>query len=299
MIVEAGGWPPSAICTERREPFQFTPSCYSPSPSWPLAIPMAPPKRFSTAKKGKARQEGPGSPPAKRGRGRPRKHPTAPAAASRGRGNSPLRSGGRPAAIERYAGAARPPRPRFRSAEVLPEFVVWSADPTSTWLQLPCFFVDELPAGARGGLWLQADGCCSRASWASLEVSASGNAVLTRGWQTFARARGLSRRCTLHFKFDGDTTLYVRVFGEDGRRAGCCPEDDDSGRAPSLGVDRDEDGGRRGGCRARGSPSFGDSSSVSSSSSGGRDHPPCRPARLGEGSGPVRRCASVKREEGI
>ena len=49
----------------------------------------------------------------------------------------------------------------------------------------------------------------------------------------FARARGLSRWCTLYFKFDGDATLYVRVFREDGRRAGCYPEDDDRDRLPS------------------------------------------------------------------
>ena len=190
-----------------------------------------------------------------------------------------------------------PPRPRFRSAEVLPEFVVWSADPTSTWLQLPRFFVGELPSGAPGGLWLQADGCCSKASWASLEVSVAGNVALTRGWQMFARARGLSQRCTLHFKFDDDATLYVRVFEEDGRRAGCCPEDDDRGRVPSPGVDRDEDGGRRVVSGVRGSPNFGDSPSDSSSSIGGRDQPPHCHARLEGGSGSVRRRASVKREK--
>ena len=48
---------------------------------------------------------------------------------------------------------------------------------------------------------------------------------LAHGWKAFARARGLSERCTLHFKYDRLATLYVRVFGEDGRRAGCCPED--------------------------------------------------------------------------
>ena len=192
----------------------------------------------------------------------------------------------------------RPPRPRFRSAEVLPEFVMWSADPSSTRLQLPRFFVGELSAGTRGGLWLQADGCCSRASWASLEVSASRNAVLTRGWQTFARARGLSWRCTLHFKFDGDATLYMRVFGEDGRRARCCPEDDDCDRAAGPGVDQDEGNGRHVGSGAWGSPRFGESPSGSCSSSSGRDQPPRRRARLGEGSGSARRRASVKREEG-
>ena len=66
-----------------------------------------------------------------------------------------------------------------------------------------------------------------------------GNAVLAHGWQTFARACGLGRRCTLHFKYDGVATLYVRVFGEDGRRAGCCPED--SGGDDELGLDGGRD----------------------------------------------------------
>ena len=45
-------------------------------------------------------------------------------------------------------------------------------------------------------------------------------------------------------------------------------------------------------------PSFGSSPSDGSSSSGGRDQPPRRRARLEGGSGPSRRRASVKREEG-
>jgi len=47
---------------------------------------MAQPKRYSAAEKGKARREGPDSPPPKHGRGRLRKHPVSPAAAPRGRG---------------------------------------------------------------------------------------------------------------------------------------------------------------------------------------------------------------------
>ena len=43
-------------------------------------------------------------------------------------------------------------RPRFHSAEVLPEFVVWSENLAGNWLQLPRFFVDELPASSPGGL---------------------------------------------------------------------------------------------------------------------------------------------------
>ena len=77
---------------------------------------------------------------------------------------------------------ARPPRSRFHSVEVLPEFVVWSENPAGNWPQLPRFFSDELPASDPGGLWLEADGCCSRASWVAVEVSVAGNVALARGW---------------------------------------------------------------------------------------------------------------------
>ena len=77
---------------------------------------------------------------------------------------------------------ARPPRPRFHSAEVLPEFIVWSENPPGTWLQLPRSFAGELPTPSPGGLWLQADGCCSKASWVTVEVFVAGNVALARGW---------------------------------------------------------------------------------------------------------------------
>ena len=74
---------------------------------------------------------------------------------------------------------ARPPRLRFHSAEVSPEFIVWSENPAGNWLQLPRFFTGELPASGPGGLWLQADGCCSKASWVAVETSTAGNIVLS------------------------------------------------------------------------------------------------------------------------
>ena len=120
---------------------------------------MAPSKRFSAAEKGKAPREGPGSPAPKRGHGRPRKHTMTPAMAPRSRGGAAARGGGRsgrdsPVDEGRRAVVARPPRPRFHSAEVLPEFVVWSEDPAGNWLQLPRFSADELPASGPDGLWL-------------------------------------------------------------------------------------------------------------------------------------------------
>ena len=169
---------------------------------------------------------------------------------------------------------ARPPRPRFHTAEVSPEFVVWSENLASNWLQLPRFFADKLPASGPSGLWLQADGCCSKASWVAVETSAAGNIALARGWQTFARARGLGRRCTLHFRYTDGAALYVRVFGEDGRRAGCCPEANDGEEVLGLGDGGDEDEGEPALGGNRISSSYGGSSSGYSSNSGGYAQPP-------------------------
>ena len=151
---------------------------------------------------------------------------------------------------------------------------MWSKDPAGNWLQLPHFFADELPASGLGGLWLQADGCYCRASWVAVEVSIAGNIALARGWQMFARARGLGRRCTLHVKYDGDATLYVRVFGEDGRRAGCYPEVNDGEEVLGLGDGRDGEEVEPALGADRISSSYDGSSSGGSSSSGGYDQPP-------------------------
>ena len=151
---------------------------------------MAPSKRFSAAEKGKAPREGPGSPAPKRGRGRPRKHTMTPAMGPRSRGGAVARGGGcsgrgSPVDEVRHAVVARPPRPRFHSAEVLLEFVVWSENLAGTWLQLPCSFAGELPATGPGGLWLQADGYFSKASWVAVEVSIMGNVALAPAGRHF------------------------------------------------------------------------------------------------------------------
>ena len=111
--------------------------------------------------------------------------------------------------------------------------------------------------------------------------------MLNHGWQTFTRARSLGGRCTLHFKYDGLATLYVRVSRGDGRRVGCCPEDssDDDGGDGELGLGD-----------ARSSSRDGSSSSDESSSSGGYDRPPHRRARVEDAGGSSLRGAPVKLE---
>ena len=90
------------------------------------------------------------------------------------------------------------------------------------------------------------------------EVTTVNNVFLNRGWQPFARAHGLQGRCTLHFRYVGVATLYVRVFGEDGRHLGCCPESDNDN-------DDDDDDGRRGGIIAGDDLALGDGRAASNS----------------------------------
>ena len=50
--------------------------------------------------------------------------------------------------------AIRPPRLRFSSIDVLPDFVVWSERPAGTSFRLPRFFIGELPTSGLDGLRL-------------------------------------------------------------------------------------------------------------------------------------------------
>ena len=126
-------------------------------------------------------------------------------------------------------------------------------------------------------------------------MAPSGDVFLERGWQSFVRACRLQGRCTLHFRYDGALTLFVRVFSEEGMRLGCCPKaDDEEDGGDGVRRSSSSSGDELGPGVCRGPPFCGRSSS---SSSGGRDEPPRRRARPGEGRGLPRRCGSVKPEE--
>ena len=112
-----------------------------------------------------------------------------------------------------------------------------------------------------------------------------------------APARGLGRRCTLHFKYDGVATLFVRVFREDGHRAVWCLEDGDGDYELGLDDSRGGDEGELAFDDGRASSNSDCSSSGESSSSGGYDQPPRRRALIEEGGGSSRRHAPVKQEE--
>ena len=92
-------------------------------------------------------------------------------------------------------------------------------------------------------MWLQKDDCPNGPSWVHMGFDDSGRLVLTQGWKTFAHAQELAQQQVLHFRFNGEDTLFVTVFGYLGGRVECCSEsgsssDDDSS---SSGEDEDEE----------------------------------------------------------
>ena len=260
---------------------------------------MAPLRKSSAAERGKGVKELV-SPPLKRGRGRPHKHAATdmivPWGSGRGfsgsgratnkrRGASPLGGGGRGRGGAGGRPAPnRPPRRQLHSSDAASEFVMWVEKPGSMWLRLRRWFRAELPEEGPDGVWLQADGCCSGAFWVGVEVLASGDVFLGHGWQSFARARRLQGKCTLHFKYDGVSSLLVKAFSEGGRRLGCCPEvdDDEEGGDDLLRGSSSSEGELSLG-RPRGSPLCGSSSS---SSSGGYPGRPLRHAGSPRRRGP-------------
>ena len=75
----------------------------------------------------------------------------------------------------------------------------------------------------------------------------SGRLVLTQGWRTFARAQKLTQDQILHFRFNGEDTLFVTVFGYLGGRVECClegsSEEDGSEEGGSSSSEEEEDEG--------------------------------------------------------
>ena len=65
---------------------------------------------------------------------------------------------------------------------------------------------------------------------------------LGRGWKAFACSHHLTREQYLPFEYDGDETLFMKIFRADGGREDCCVESNSSSRS-SCYDEEDEDEG--------------------------------------------------------
>ena len=54
---------------------------------------------------------------------------------------------------------------------------------------------------------------------------------MARGWGEVARAYYAEGALAIHFEYDGASTLFFKVFNEEGERLECCPGGGGSGDA--------------------------------------------------------------------
>ena len=104
------------------------------------------------------------------------------------------------------------------------EFLVGLHEPLRCCLRLPESFAAVYQGHPPPGVWLQNNDCPNSPNWVHLEFDESGRLVLTQGWRTFARAQRLAQNQILHFRFNGEDTLFVTVFRYLGGRVECCLE---------------------------------------------------------------------------
>ena len=113
-----------------------------------------------------------------------------------------------------HAVAAWPPGSHTHAEGAARELVVWAAMLPRKWIQLPRFFAEEIQPRGPVELWLQHAGCCSQATKVEVEVVPPGDIFMTRGWGEMARACYPEGAPSIHFEYDGASTLFFQVFSE-------------------------------------------------------------------------------------
>ena len=93
--------------------------------------------------------------------------------------------------------------------------------PPRTWIRFPQLFAAGMPP--RGPLepWLQHAECDTPATGAEIEVVSPGKIFMTRRWGEVARVCRTEGALAIHFMYDGTSTLFFKVFDEEGRRLEC------------------------------------------------------------------------------
>jgi hypothetical protein len=202
---------------------------------------MAPIRRFSMAEKGKAPREEPAPLPPKKRRGHFRRageglvlsrpwltrpppgFPVPLYARVQGVGQDEVTQ---PLARRGHRGliSVMPPMEvRTHAGKSPREFVMWLAMPPTSWILLPWFLAELLPRRGPVTMRLQHAGCRCRAGVADVKVVPSGEVFMMHGWGEISRACRPERASIVHFMFDGASTLFFKVFGDDGPRVDHCP----------------------------------------------------------------------------
>jgi hypothetical protein len=77
---------------------------------------------------------------------------------------------------------------------------------------LPQKFADYLDGEEPAKVYLRAADCGPRLWTVEVLFDGQGRMYLDKGWENFAIAHGVDFGCFLHFKYEGDYVLTVKVF---------------------------------------------------------------------------------------
>ncbi|KAK1692606.1 hypothetical protein QYE76_009303 [Lolium multiflorum] len=99
-------------------------------------------------------------------------------------------------------GDARPPRAKATAGRIL----------LSAGSELPKKFADYLDGKEPAKVYLRAADCGPRLWTVEVLFDGQGRMYLDKGWEKFAIAHGVDFGCYVHFKYEGDDVLTVKVF---------------------------------------------------------------------------------------
>jgi hypothetical protein len=99
------------------------------------------------------------------------------------------------------------------------EFLVGLHAPLCSHLRLLDYFAEAIGPNPPGGLWLQMDGCINDPCWVHVGFGSSDRMILAQGWKTFSHSQRLEQEQILHLRFNGEDTLFVKIFMYLGGRA--------------------------------------------------------------------------------
>ena len=138
-------------------------------------------------------------------------------------------------------GGVAPSIPHDHPVVAAHEFLVGLHKTLKSWIRLLESIAIVYGGSPPPGIWLQKDDCPNGPNWVHMAFDNSRRLVLTQEWRTFAHAQKLSLDQILHFRFNGEDTLFVTVFEYLGGRMGCCSESSSSSEEDSSSDDDEEE----------------------------------------------------------
>ncbi|KAK1652340.1 hypothetical protein QYE76_070145 [Lolium multiflorum] len=112
----------------------------------------------------------------------------------------------------RGSGSSSLPPPPSTLPLIIEEFFIVVYEDPLVKKELPKKFADYLDGQEPAKVYLRAADCGPRLWTVEVLFDGQGRMYLDKGWEKFAIAHGVDFGCYVHFKYEGDDVLTVKVF---------------------------------------------------------------------------------------